>query len=74
MLQFLTSGVLSRWQRELPWNIIEVKSKHFTTVFKIIEKNKKKVTEKREFLRKTSFRPNRFFYKVITLITQKLIT
>ncbi|KAF0749509.1 Uncharacterized protein FWK35_00021566, partial [Aphis craccivora] len=30
-------------------------------VFKKIEKNKKKVTEKREFLPKTSIRPNRFF-------------
>ena len=38
-----------------------MKSKHFPTVLKKIEKNKKKVTEKREFLRKTSFRPNRFF-------------
>ncbi|KAF0771089.1 Uncharacterized protein FWK35_00015117, partial [Aphis craccivora] len=26
------------------------------------EKQKKKITEKREFLRKTSFRPNRFFF------------
>ncbi|KAF0762329.1 Uncharacterized protein FWK35_00017476, partial [Aphis craccivora] len=40
----------------------KVKSKHFPTVFKKIEKNKKKMTEKREFLRKTSFRPNRFFF------------
>ncbi|KAF0702408.1 Uncharacterized protein FWK35_00026888, partial [Aphis craccivora] len=33
-----------------------VKSKHFPTLFKKIEKNKKKkITEKREFLRKTSF-------------------
>ncbi|KAF0755062.1 Uncharacterized protein FWK35_00012590 [Aphis craccivora] len=29
------------------------------------------MTEKREFLRKTSFRPNRFFYMVLI---QKLIT
>ncbi|KAE9530614.1 hypothetical protein AGLY_011076 [Aphis glycines] len=49
-------------------NILEVKSKHFPTVFKKIEKNKKKMTEKREFLRKTSFRPNRFFYMVTTEI------
>ncbi|KAF0702102.1 Uncharacterized protein FWK35_00026645 [Aphis craccivora] len=34
------------------------------------KKNPKKVTEKREFLRKTSFRPNRFFYMVVN---QKLI-
>ncbi|KAF0746481.1 Uncharacterized protein FWK35_00024097, partial [Aphis craccivora] len=33
----------------------------------ILEKPKKKVTEKREVLRKTSFRPNRYFYIVVTL-------
>ena len=50
------------WRKsEYPWCNIQVKSKHFLTVFKKIEKNKKKMTEKREFLRKTSFRPNRFF-------------
>ncbi|KAF0737870.1 Uncharacterized protein FWK35_00032712 [Aphis craccivora] len=38
---------------------------------KNLEKQKKKMTEKREFLRKTSFRPNRFFYMVVI---QKLIT
>ncbi|KAF0751287.1 Uncharacterized protein FWK35_00033282 [Aphis craccivora] len=37
----------------------------------VIEKNKKKMTEKREFLRKTSFRPNRIFFMVVI---QKLIT
>ncbi|KAF0751048.1 Uncharacterized protein FWK35_00023438, partial [Aphis craccivora] len=36
-----------------------------------VRKNPKKVTEKREFLRKTSFRPNRFFYMVVN---QKQIT
>ena len=60
-----------RCKSEYPWCIIQVKSKHFPTVFKKIEKNKKKMTEKREFLRKTSFRPNRFFYMVVI---QKLIT
>ncbi|KAF0754359.1 Uncharacterized protein FWK35_00031334 [Aphis craccivora] len=50
-----------RCKIEYPWCIIEVKSKPFPIVFKKIEKNKKKMTEKREFLRKTSFRPNRFF-------------
>ncbi|KAF0765077.1 Uncharacterized protein FWK35_00006954, partial [Aphis craccivora] len=35
------------------------------------KKPKKKITEKREFLRKTRFRPNRFFYMVVI---QKLIT
>ena len=60
-----------RGQNEYAWCIIEVKSKHFPTVFKKSSKTKKKVTEKREFLRKTSFRPNRFFYIVVI---QKLIT
>ncbi|KAF0736119.1 Uncharacterized protein FWK35_00038468 [Aphis craccivora] len=61
-----------RCKSEYYWCIIEVKSKHFLTVFKTIEKNKKKkMTEKRELLRKTSFRPNRFFYMVVI---QKLIT
>ncbi|KAF0763382.1 Uncharacterized protein FWK35_00031500 [Aphis craccivora] len=31
-----------RWKSEYPWCIIEVKSKHFPTVFKKIEKNKQK--------------------------------
>ncbi|KAE9533242.1 hypothetical protein AGLY_009283, partial [Aphis glycines] len=31
-----------RWKSEYPWCIIEVKSKHFPTVFKKIENNKKK--------------------------------
>ncbi|KAF0773316.1 Uncharacterized protein FWK35_00005287 [Aphis craccivora] len=59
-----------RWQSKYPWCIIEIESKHFPTVFKKIEKIKQ-VTEKREFLRKTSFRLNRFSYMVVT---QKLIT
>ncbi|KAF0761862.1 Uncharacterized protein FWK35_00006103 [Aphis craccivora] len=46
-----------RCKSEDSWCIIENKSKHFPTVFKKIEKNKKN-TEKREFLCKTSFRPN----------------
>ncbi|KAF0764916.1 Uncharacterized protein FWK35_00010243, partial [Aphis craccivora] len=36
----------SRWQSECPWCIIDVKSKHFCTVIKKIEKNKKKSDEK----------------------------
>ncbi|KAF0712155.1 Uncharacterized protein FWK35_00028927 [Aphis craccivora] len=53
-----------RCKSEYPWCIIEVKSETFCQQFsKKIEKNKKKMTEKREFLRKTcSFRPNRFFF------------
>ncbi|KAF0768136.1 Uncharacterized protein FWK35_00019480, partial [Aphis craccivora] len=54
-----------RCKSEYPWCIIEVK------IFKKIEKNKKKMTEKRKFLRKTSFRPNRILFMVVI---QKLIT
>ncbi|KAF0773381.1 Uncharacterized protein FWK35_00006632 [Aphis craccivora] len=43
----------------------------FWSIFKSVKKNPKKVTEKREFLHKTSFPPNRFFYMVVN---QKLIT
>ncbi|KAF0708386.1 Uncharacterized protein FWK35_00033584, partial [Aphis craccivora] len=39
--------------------------------FTMMCKNKKKMTEKREFLRKTCFRPNRIFFMVVI---QKLIT
>ncbi|KAF0755171.1 DNA repair protein RAD50-like isoform X3 [Aphis craccivora] len=45
---------------------MNVKSKHFPTVFKKIEKNKNKVTENGNVLRKTSFRSNRFFFMVGT--------
>ncbi|KAF0766985.1 Uncharacterized protein FWK35_00004793, partial [Aphis craccivora] len=41
---------------------------NFPIVFKSAGKNQKKIKEKREFIRKTSFRPNRFFYKVTTEI------
>ncbi|KAF0746640.1 Uncharacterized protein FWK35_00020161, partial [Aphis craccivora] len=51
-----------RWKSEYAWGIIEVKNKHFSTVFKKIEKNKIKEMKKRELLRKTCFRPNPFFY------------
>ncbi|KAF0757645.1 Uncharacterized protein FWK35_00023871, partial [Aphis craccivora] len=60
-----------RCKKEYPWCIIQVKSYYFPTVFNKIEKNKKKITKKREFLRKTSFRPNRIFFMVVI---QKLIT
>ncbi|KAF0773470.1 Uncharacterized protein FWK35_00000351 [Aphis craccivora] len=55
MLQFQTSGHFL----------------NFPIVFKSAGKNQKKIKEKREFLRKTSFRPNQFFYLVVI---QKLIT
>ncbi|KAE9531323.1 hypothetical protein AGLY_010529 [Aphis glycines] len=42
-----------RCKSEYPWCIIEFSKKS--------RKTKKKMTEKRQFLRKTSFRPNRFF-------------
>jgi len=48
-----------------------VKIKHFPTVFKKIEKNKNKVTEKREILRKTNFRQKRKFNFTVN---QKIIT
>ncbi|KAE9541833.1 hypothetical protein AGLY_003824 [Aphis glycines] len=51
--------------------LIVVKSKKFPIVFKSSRKNLKKMTEKQEFLRKTSFKPNRFFNMVVI---QKLIT
>ncbi|KAF0771898.1 Uncharacterized protein FWK35_00014687, partial [Aphis craccivora] len=43
----------------------------FPNSLKSAGKNQKKIKEKREFLRKTSFRPNQFFYMVVI---QKLIT
>jgi len=57
-----------RWQSKYPWCTKEVKSKNFLTVYKRIGKNKKKVTEKQEFLCKTSFQQNRFFYPTKTRI------
>ncbi|KAF0703321.1 Uncharacterized protein FWK35_00035991 [Aphis craccivora] len=70
MLQFQTLGVFSC--RKM--NLIGAWGGHFLNfpiVFKSAGINKKKIKEKREFLRKTSFRPNRFFYMVAI---QKLIT
>ncbi|KAF0706487.1 Uncharacterized protein FWK35_00038611, partial [Aphis craccivora] len=46
---------------------------NFPIVFKNAGKNQKKNKKKREFLRKTSFRPNRYFYTYIVVI-QKQIT
>ncbi|KAF0751364.1 Uncharacterized protein FWK35_00018790 [Aphis craccivora] len=64
-------GGIFRCKREYPWCIIiEVKSKYFPTVYKKNEKNQKKFNEKQEFLRKTSFRPKRFFYMRKAFIVQ----
>ncbi|KAE9537283.1 hypothetical protein AGLY_006306 [Aphis glycines] len=61
MLQFQTSKVVSDGQRSKV-NIFQQFSK---------KSNKTKKSDgKRKYLRKTSFRPNRFFY---TVVTQKLI-
>ncbi|KAF0770341.1 hypothetical protein FWK35_00009794 [Aphis craccivora] len=59
MLQFKTLGVVS----DSKMNLIGT--------LRSAGKNQKKIKEKRKFLRKTSFRPNRFFYMVVI---QKLIT
>ncbi|KAF0751757.1 Uncharacterized protein FWK35_00020567, partial [Aphis craccivora] len=64
MLQFQTLGVVS----DRKMNLVGALGGHFLKfpiVFKSAgKKQKKKIKEKREFLRKTSFRPNRFFYMV----------
>ncbi|KAF0773852.1 Uncharacterized protein FWK35_00003100 [Aphis craccivora] len=52
-----------------PWYIIQVKT--FSNSFQKNREKQKKMTEKRDFLRKTSFRPNRFFFMIVI---QKLIT
>ncbi|KAF0689898.1 Uncharacterized protein FWK35_00033545 [Aphis craccivora] len=70
MLQFETLGVVSYSKM----NLVGALGGHFLNfpiVFKSAEKNQKKIKEKREFLRKTSFRSNRFFFMVVI---QKLIT
>ncbi|KAF0750985.1 Uncharacterized protein FWK35_00032077 [Aphis craccivora] len=58
-----------RCKIEYPWCIIKVKN--IFQQFSKKSRKTKKMTEKREFLRKTCFRPNRFFYMVVN---QKLIT
>ncbi|KAF0770002.1 Uncharacterized protein FWK35_00003026 [Aphis craccivora] len=58
MLQFQTLVVVSDSEMNLVGALGSFQKRR--------EKPKKKITEKREFLRKTSFRPNRFFYIVTT--------
>ncbi|KAF0762620.1 Uncharacterized protein FWK35_00028170 [Aphis craccivora] len=50
-----------RWQCEYPWCIIEVKSKHFPTVFKKIEKNKKKSDGKTRIFTQNQFSTKSIF-------------
>ncbi|KAF0748712.1 hypothetical protein FWK35_00026514 [Aphis craccivora] len=69
MLQFQNLGVVSDSKMILDGALFE-----FPNSFqKRRKKQKKKIKEKREFLRtsKTSFRPNRFFYMVVI---RKIIT
>ncbi|KAF0763485.1 Uncharacterized protein FWK35_00021080 [Aphis craccivora] len=73
MLQFQTLGVVSYSKMNLVGALGGhfLNSQFFSIVFKSAGKNQKKIKEKLEFLRKTSFRPNQFFYMVII---QNLIT
>ncbi|KAF0768215.1 Uncharacterized protein FWK35_00014620 [Aphis craccivora] len=66
-LQFQTMGVVSC--RKM--NLVGVLGRSFFEFQILREKPKKIMTEKREFLRKTSLRPNRIFFMVVI---QKLIT
>ncbi|KAF0759543.1 Uncharacterized protein FWK35_00007620 [Aphis craccivora] len=66
MLQFQIFGVVFDSKMNLVGAFFE-----FPIVFKSARKNKKKIKEKREFLRKICFRPNRFFYMAVI---QKIIT
>ncbi|KAF0762114.1 Uncharacterized protein FWK35_00008430 [Aphis craccivora] len=50
-----------RWKSEYPWWMIEVKSKHFPTVFRKIEKNKKKNDGKTGIFMQNQFLTKRFF-------------
>ncbi|KAF0771982.1 Uncharacterized protein FWK35_00000294 [Aphis craccivora] len=70
MLQFQTLGVVSD-RKMIVVGALGGNFLNFPIIFKSAEKNQKKLKKKREFLRKTSFRPYRFFYMVVI---QKLIT
>ncbi|KAF0703744.1 Uncharacterized protein FWK35_00039256, partial [Aphis craccivora] len=51
-----------------PWCIIQVKSKHILTVFKKIEKTKKKITENGNFYAKPVFDQIDFLYSCTSKI------
>ncbi|KAF0750067.1 Uncharacterized protein FWK35_00011251 [Aphis craccivora] len=68
MLQFQTLGVVSDSKMNLV-GALERSFFEFPNNFqKRWGKTKKKIKEKRELLRKTSFRPNRFFYIVFKFL------
>ncbi|KAF0714760.1 Uncharacterized protein FWK35_00024691, partial [Aphis craccivora] len=72
ILQFQTLGVVSDRKMNLVGALGRSYFEFRNSFQKRREKPKKKeIKEKWEFLRKTSFRPNRFFYMVVI---QKLIT
>ncbi|KAF0772374.1 Uncharacterized protein FWK35_00015141 [Aphis craccivora] len=70
MLQFQTLGVVSDSEMNLV-GALRRSFFEFPNSFQKHREKTKKIKEKREFLRKTSFRPNKFFYMVVN---QKLIT
>ncbi|KAF0753812.1 Uncharacterized protein FWK35_00021235 [Aphis craccivora] len=70
MLQFQTLRVVSDRKMNL-FGALGRSFFEFPNSFQKRREKPKKNKEKREFLRKTSFRPNRFFYMVVI---QKLIT
>ncbi|KAF0772169.1 Uncharacterized protein FWK35_00012125 [Aphis craccivora] len=70
MLQFQILGVVSN----IKMNLVGALGRLFFKIPNSFQKHRekpKKIKEERKFLRKTSFRPNRFFYMVVI---QKLIT
>ncbi|KAF0771427.1 Uncharacterized protein FWK35_00000820 [Aphis craccivora] len=62
MLQFQTMGVVSDVKVNILGALYRLKVNIFQQFSKKSRKTKKKNDGKREFLRKTSFRPNRFFF------------
>ncbi|KAF0763442.1 Uncharacterized protein FWK35_00008824, partial [Aphis craccivora] len=66
MLQFQTLRVVSDRKMNLVGALGRLFFEFPNSFQKRREKPKKKIKEKREFLPKTSFRPNRFFYMVVS--------